>query len=260
MSLLDHNGLGRNLQQANAAGLYVVLDLHDDAQSGSPYGKGADFPKAESIAFWKAIATHFRANPMVIFDLFNEPKEQDWQQWLHGGGTTAGARAVGFQDLVDALRAPPVSARQIIVVEPGGDARKGWATIGGDTIRDPDVVYSLHVYDGILQSPPEQDAKWGPILGHYPLYYGEWALLPNSYTPAQCRNIPHDQADQIVRSFLDYMKSHNASWTAWSFTPTHLIEDSSSYSPTTLDKPWTCGDTRGDAGMDTVVKQYLAGG
>jgi endoglucanase len=254
--------LDQVVQQANAAGLYVVLDLHDDAQSGSPYGKGADFPKAESLAFWKTIASRYRENPMVLFDLFNEPQTPDWQTWLHGGATAgqASPREVGFQDLVDAIRRPPVSARQIIVVEPGGDRRNGWATIGTNTIRDPNIAYSLHVYDGIVQSPQQQDAKWGPLLGHFPLYIGEWALLPNSYTPAQCRGIPHDQADQIVRNFLDYMKSRGASWSAWSFTPGHLFVDSSSYSPTTLDQPWTCGDTHSDAGMGALVKQFLAAG
>ena len=44
------------LQQATQAGLYVVLDLHDYRQGGSPYGDNASLPKPESVAFWKVIA------------------------------------------------------------------------------------------------------------------------------------------------------------------------------------------------------------
>jgi hypothetical protein len=248
------------IQEANAAGLYVVIDLHDNAKSGSPYGPGSDLPKTEDITFWKAIATHFKDNSMVMFDVFNEPKARDWQTWLHGGGTIGGTKIVGFQDLVDAVRS--VGAKQIIVVEPGSiaggpDSVGGWSTIGNNTIKDPNIVYSLHIYSSISLPPNQQDAKWGPILNHYPIYYGEWAFLPNSFIPIQCRSVPHDQADQVVSNFLQYMASRHASWTAWSFTPMHLIQDTSSFTPTTLDIPWTCGDTSIDAGMGEILKHYL---
>lgn len=251
------------IQEANAAGLYVVIDLHDNAKSGSPYGPGTDVPKTEDITFWKAIAAHFKDNPMVMFDVFNEPQAPDWRTWLHGGGTVNGATVVGFQDLVDAIRS--VGAKQIIVVEPGSkiggpDSAGGWSTIGNDTIKDPNIVYSLHTYSTISLPPDQQDAKWGPILNHYPIYYGEWAFLPNSFTPIQCRNVPHDQADQAVTGFLQYMASRDASWTAWSFTPLHLIQNLTTFTPTTLDIPWTCGDTSIDAGMGEIVKQYLTVG
>jgi len=254
------------VQQANSAGLYVILDLHDDTQSGSPYGDNADLPKAESVVFWKSIAMHYKDNPMVMFDVFNEPKATNWQTWLHGGGTQAGANIVGFQDLVDGIRS--TGAKQIIIVEPGsagGGSPKdaGWATIGNNTINDLNIVYSLHVYSGIIESPQQQDAKWGPILNHYPIYYGEWALLSNGYGQvgvAHCQNIPHAQADQIVNNFLDYMNTRHASWTAWEFTPYHLIQDYAAFSPTTLDIPWTCGDIYSHAGMGVIVKQFLVTG
>src|SRR5260221_5560048 len=90
--------LDQVVQEANAAGLFVVLDLHDTVQSGSPYGTAATLPKTEDIPFWKAIASHYKDNPMVMFDVFNEPKYQNWDQWLHGGGTVNGATVVGTQD------------------------------------------------------------------------------------------------------------------------------------------------------------------
>ena len=67
--------LDQVVQEANTAGLYVVLDLHDNVKSGSPYGDTADMPKAENIPFWQAIATHYKTNPMVMFDVYNEPKD-----------------------------------------------------------------------------------------------------------------------------------------------------------------------------------------
>jgi len=254
------------VQEANSAGLYVILDLHDDGQSGSPYGNNANLPKTQSVTFWKAIAAHYVTDPMVMFDVFNEPKDTDWQTWLHGGGTVNGATIVGFQDLVDAIRS--AGAKQIIVVEPGSagggsPSDAGWATIGNNTVNDPNIVYSLHLYSGIVESPQQQDAKWGPILNQHPIYYGEWALLTNGYGAVgydHCKNIPQSQANQIVNAFLSYMASRSASWTAWEFTPYHLIQDYTSFTPTTLNMPWTCGDINSHAGMGTLVKQFLVNG
>lgn len=264
--------------EANAAGLYVILDLHDSAQSGSPYGKGANVPKVESVAFWKVIAAHYKSNLMLLFDPFNEPGTTSWQEWLHGGKRLPGGAAeVGFQDLVNAIRG--VGAQQIIVLEPGSAGKGagrgngtraaeegGWATFPlADAIGDPSLMYSLHVYHGIADSAAQQDTKWGPILGHFPRIFGEWSFLPNSLHPYQCRGVPHDQADQIVNAFLHYMDgtAQNgaavgpASWVAWDFAAYHLIQDTTNFTPTTLDIPWTCGDVTSHAGMGTLVQQHL---
>ncbi|HYK84681.1 MAG TPA: glycoside hydrolase family 5 protein [Ktedonobacteraceae bacterium] len=264
--------LDQVIQEANAAGLYVVLDLHDDAKSGSPYGDTADLPKSENISFWQAIASHYKNNPMVMYDPYNEPKARDWQTWLHGGGTVNGAKIVGFQDMVDAIRS--TGSKQIIVVEPGSAGSSnssnvnaaeegGWATVGNNLINDPNIVYSLHVYEGILLTAQQQDAKWGPILNHHPIFYGEWALLTNGYGQSgvnHCKNVVHSQADQDVTAFLNYMASRHASWAAWQFEPHFLIQNYTSFAPSTLDTPWTCGDTTSYAGMGSIVKQFLTTG
>ncbi len=259
--------LDQVIQQANAAGLYVVMDLHDDLKSGSPYGDTATLLKTEDLNFWKFIAAHFKNNNMVMFDLFNEPKGRTWQTWLLGNGSDSGsyggAKVVGTQDVVDAIRA--IGGKQIIIVEPGSaggysPSKAGWATVGTNTIKDPNIMYSLHIYQEIPYSTQMQDARWGAILGHFPIYYGEWAMLPNGYGQPgidHCKGIPHNQADQVVINFLNYMVMRHANWTAWSFTPNHLILDFNSFTPTTLDIPWTCGDSTSKAGMGTLVKRYL---
>ncbi len=247
--------LDQVIQRANAAGLYVILDLHDNAKSGSPYGANALFPKPENVSFWHTIAAHYKNNPMLMFDLFNEPHSSSWLSWLHGGGTSNGATIVGMQDLVNAIRS--AGAKQIIVVEPvfGLD----WSSVGPYTINDPNIIYSAHIYSHIAAPASTLDASWGPILNHHPMYFGEWGAIVNTYTPIQCSTIPPAQADQIVNNFLNYMASRGINWTAWEFTPYHLIQDYTTFAPTTLDIPWTCGDTSSHAGMGTLVKHFLTG-
>jgi len=258
LSLLD-----QVVQEANSAGLYVVLDLHDDAKSGSPYGDNARFPKQQDLVFWQTIASHYKNSPMVMFDPFNEPQTVGWQYWLHGGNIIDGVKVVGFQDLVNAIRG--AGAQQIIVVEPGnaGGNAPGWKTVGNNLIAGSNIMYSLHEYQGIVDSPQQEDAKWGPVLNHYPIYYGEWGLITNGSGKSSldhCQNIDHAQADQIVANFLNYMASRHANWSAWEFEPYELIQSETTFAPTTLDMPWTCGDSSGHAGMGTLIQQFLTTG
>lgn len=266
------NQLDEIVQEANAAGLYVILDLHDDMKAGSPYDLNATLPKVEDLNFWKIIAAHYKSNPMVMFDLYNEPKEPNWNVWRNGGVVIDGAHVVGFQEMVNAIRS--VGAQQVIVLEPGsaghnGNANNnpeegGWATFPiSDAINDPNVMYSLHVYQDISQPVQVQEQKWGPLLNHEALYYGEWAFLPNGAgksAVAHCQSLPTSgaQADQIVTAFLNYMASIHASWTAWEFAPPYMVQSYSSYAPTVFPPTFSCG-TSDAIGMGSIIKQYLAG-
>ncbi|GAC1378893.1 MAG: hypothetical protein NVSMB33_03610 [Ktedonobacteraceae bacterium] len=256
--------LDQAVQEANAAGLYVILNLHDDGNAGSPYGDNADLPKTQDNAFWQVIAGHYKSNPMVLFDLYNEPKDTSWSQWLNGGGKVAGATVVGHQTMVNTIRA--AGAKQVIIAEPGtsGGRGKGWSTVSTSSlIKDANIMYSLHLYSHIADTAQQLDVFWGPILNHYPIYYGEWALLVNgngAHGVGFCQNIVHSQADQDVTNFLKYMASRGASWTAWEFGTYHLIQNYTNFTPTTLDIPWKCGDSTSHAGMGAMVKLYMTTG
>jgi Cellulase (glycosyl hydrolase family 5) len=77
--------LQANLQQivanANAKGLYVILDLHWTAPNaftkpgltGCPAGQPGMPDADHTISFWTSIAGMFKNNPAVMFELFNEP-------------------------------------------------------------------------------------------------------------------------------------------------------------------------------------------
>jgi len=59
---------------ANAAGLYVILDLHWTAPSNFAANTQNPFMNADnSINFWTSVATAFQGNPAVMFEVFNEP-------------------------------------------------------------------------------------------------------------------------------------------------------------------------------------------
>jgi hypothetical protein len=58
----------------NAHGIYAILDLHWTAPGTQTALEQQPMPDMEhSPAFWTSVATAFKSNPAVIFDLFNEP-------------------------------------------------------------------------------------------------------------------------------------------------------------------------------------------
>lgn len=251
--------LDKAVLEANQAGLYVVLDLHDYQQGGSPYGSGANMPKPESVAFWKAIATHYLNNTMVMFDEYNEPHYPSSNQWLNGGGTQKGitgktAPIIGMQTLVTAIRS--TGAKQIIIV--GGIHNAGTLRI-----KDPNIMYTTHTYHKVaIGDPAIWNQEWAGFIGRYPIFYGEWALLPNSNTPQRCTGATMKNANQKVQAFLTYMQQNGISWTAWQFNINYLILDRTQFTPTSLTDPkhpWVCNSPNAAAGMGTVIYQFMQG-
>jgi hypothetical protein len=58
----------------HAAGMYVILDLHFSAPGAyCACGQNAMADTDHSAAFWASVATTFKSDPAVIFDLYNEP-------------------------------------------------------------------------------------------------------------------------------------------------------------------------------------------
>ncbi|HUN62145.1 MAG TPA: cellulase family glycosylhydrolase [Candidatus Sulfotelmatobacter sp.] len=62
------------VSEANAAGLYVILDLHWAAPGNAcPMLQSQMADADHSIDFWTSIADTYKNNPAVMFELFNEP-------------------------------------------------------------------------------------------------------------------------------------------------------------------------------------------
>lgn len=78
------------VSNANAAGLYVILDLHWTAPNsfGCPHGQGSMPDADNTVAFWTSVANAFKGNPGVIFELFNEPFGTNvFANWVQAPGT-----------------------------------------------------------------------------------------------------------------------------------------------------------------------------
>jgi len=153
----------------NAAGLYVILDLHWSAPGTLNADGQRPMPDDHSAAFWTSVASDFKDNPAVVFDVFNEPYSPaangnsslsvNWSCWLDGGCSVPVANqngtiddndtyaAVGMQALVTAIRATGASQPILLGGLSYANDLSGWLT-NEPTDPDNQLAASFHNYYG----------------------------------------------------------------------------------------------------------------
>jgi hypothetical protein len=166
----------------HAAHLYVILDLQVAAPGPIKAQHLLRMPDRDHApAFWRSVATTFKRDHAVIFDLYNEPNHIGWGCWQHGCrvrayddgyGRVPAYQAAGMQQLVDAVRG--TGARQPLMLGGLSYAHNldGWFA---HEPRDPrhQLIASEHNY-GVLS--PCQQACQAAILStraHAPVVFGE---------------------------------------------------------------------------------------
>jgi hypothetical protein len=170
----------------NSRGIIPVLDLHWTA-AGSTIAIGQQpMPDVDhSINFWKSVASVFKYDSSVIFNLFNEPHANE--SGSNGGncwefGSTAASTvpcasvtfaAVGMQSLVTAVRS--TGAKNVIMLDGWGYANY----IGGvlaNLPNDPlhNQMISAHVYTiSGCNTIDCFNSQYLPVAQKLPLVLGE---------------------------------------------------------------------------------------
>ena len=137
------------------AGLYVILDLHWAAPAGTRADKLLPMPDRDyAPTFWREVATAYRDDSAVLFDLFNEPypdnnrdTEEAWRCWRDGGICAGVAyQAAGMQELIDAVRG--VGAENVILLS-GIQYANAFSRFRAYAPNDPlnNLAASWHSYD-----------------------------------------------------------------------------------------------------------------
>lgn len=233
------NAIEKWVGDLNSAGMIAILDLHFAAPGD--YLSSSEWPMADedhAPTFWTQVATTFKNNPDVIFDLFNEPKigaqhpdVADWRCWLNGcatsftlkgklsdNGGVVTYQTAGMQQLVNIVRA--TGAKQPLMI---GGLR--WA-------GDPCGVYDSGGNGGVCEEiahKPKDPLDQLTIDFH--------TYLPNSAckdiscwntlaAAAQKAQIPiitgefgeKDCSSRFIDSYMNWADQHNVSYLAWSWS------------------------------------------
>lgn len=193
---------------AEAAGMDVILDLHwsDAGVLGScapNMGCQQLMADANSVTFWTEVATRYKGDGRVLFELYNEPEQISWGIWKSGGPTGEGWNAVGMQQLHDAVRA--AGAENLVVI--GGIF---WAydlsKVPQSRIIGHNILYATHPYGGTSERAPSAwDADWGFLADTDP-------VIVTEFGDSACDGVYDGE-------LIKYADKRNASWTSWAWFP-----------------------------------------
>jgi hypothetical protein len=235
----------------------VVLDLHWSGPAGVVSDGQRAMPDDRSDDFWSSVASTFKRDRGVIFDVFNEPYSRydtngtlifdlTWECWRNGGCTapSTGDRqaldggtftTIGLAALVNTIRA--TGAKQPIMVggiDYASDLRQ-WL---GNRPEDKGVVASFHNYGGhACHNPLCWDEVIAPIATEAPVVTGEFG-------ETDCATSPE--------SFMDWADQHGVGYLMWAWW---VLPDTNCATLTVL------ADTKGTpaAPNGTALKAHLAG-
>jgi hypothetical protein len=156
----------------NSAGMNALIDLHwsdrgDPCIANMGQQEMAD---ARSLRFWQTLAGHYKDNPRVFFDLYNEPHGVSWQCWLHGCTTDQGWQAVGMQDLYNTVR--QAGFRNLVFVG-GLDWSRDLSGVPQHPLQGDNIVYATHPYYTLVD-PAQLHATFGALTANYPIVASEF--------------------------------------------------------------------------------------
>jgi endoglucanase len=200
-----HEEIRDYVEQLHAHGMYVILDLHWVAPGDALAQQGSEeaFEMADEShapAFWTSVASYFKEDHAILFDLFNAPHGISWSCWLNGCIAPRGYQTAGMQQLVDTVR--ETGATQPVMVGALGATELGHAWLENRP-SDPagQLVAAVHVYN--QHSTSHFDANIGTVAAQVPVVAGEIGET--------------DCADEDINSFLPWADTHDVSYLAWAW-------------------------------------------
>jgi endoglucanase len=202
--------LDRVVHWASCFGAYTLLDLQW-LDADRPFGGNRNFvaplPNLQSLEVWSLLASRYRDEPAVLYDLFNEPHDcllDDPYPLIREDGTSYPMthRRVAIAEwhpwalrLIDIVRsANPDAVLFVSGLNWGYDLR-------GMPLNRPNLVYSTHVY---RNKKLDWADAFGNLAAAVPVFAAEWGGTGKDKEWGQ--------------SLADYFDQLGMGWTAWSWS------------------------------------------
>ncbi|MHB8463468.1 MAG: cell wall-binding repeat-containing protein [Acidimicrobiales bacterium] len=182
-------------------GLVAILDLHVATPGSTTVVDNLPIADTDhSPTFWKSVATAYKDDHSVVFDLFNEPHDISWTCWRDGCPTN-GYQGAGMQSLVDAVRS--TGATQPLLV--GGIGYAGdlssWLQFRPS---DPanEIAASFHTY-GDFPCDASCLGSVASVAQSVPVVSGEIG--------------DKDCTHAYIDSYMAFADAHKVSYLAWTW-------------------------------------------
>jgi endoglucanase len=229
----------------NAHGLYAILDLHWSAPGAQVAAEQQPMPDSDhSPDFWQSVASTFKDNPAVLFDVFNEPydptdpksgSDQDpedqvtWNCWDTGtesgpdggapcetsaydadGNPTVRYRIAGLQTLVDAIRATGATQPVLTGGLDWANDLTQWVTHAPDDPLDQEAA-SFHNYQGkACDNVTCWSSTIAAVAANVPVVTGEFD--EDNFDNGSC---PNKSPSTFDADYMSWADRHGVSYLAW---------------------------------------------
>jgi hypothetical protein len=197
--------------------MVALLDLHFNTISSCGYaGQHVMADAPNSINFWSQVAARYEANPLVAFDLYNEPHDISDLVWRYGGNVTENGtsfEAAGMQQLYSAVRGQ--GASNLVFVSGNDWANRVPATA---PLSGYNIVYGVHAYTCPETAPPgcTTPNPYDPSS-----ILGSW-VVPSWYYPVMVTEFgwPDQNDGRYITNVVNYARSHGWGWDVFAWDGT----------------------------------------
>lgn len=190
------------VKRLHQVGLVAILDLHWTAAGTAPSQGQQNMPDADHApAFWRSVATTFRADSSTVFDLFNEPHDVSWTCWKRGGDCGLGYRVAGMQTLLNAVRGTGATNPVLVGGLAYANDLSSWLRYRPS---DPagNLMASWHSYNfNACSAATCWDAQLAPVARQVPVVAGEVG--------------ESDCAHGYLDALLPWLDRHHAGYLGW---------------------------------------------
>ena len=207
------------VKQTNSLGMVATITLQEEEYSGPA------FPTASATTFWQFMANHFKDNPDIFFDLYNEPRltaraagstDNVWNIWQNGGSAfyatsennvkTNKINYVGMQSLINTIRTQ--GAKNIVIAE-GPNYDKDLSGVHTHQLTGGNVAYGV-------EPNPKENRTQTAAYKNFGQYIKTWPIVPeaflDNYGSQSCD--PNSPVD--IPTLFSYLKSINMGLIFWS--------------------------------------------
>lgn len=214
------------VDQATSLHMASIVTLQEERFHAPP------LPTATAVHFWSYMAKHFRGNPNVLFDLFNEPRlstsavggseRRLWQVWRNGG-TVGGVHYVGDEALVHTIR--NTGAKNVIIAE-GNNADRDIKLLPQYYLSGKNIAYGV---EPNLSSQADTQAEWKANFGHLTAYV---PIFPEAFHPQYQECNPN--APTVLPQLFRYLRTIHMGLIVWTLLPGVTTVGTNLYDPTTF--------------------------
>jgi hypothetical protein len=231
----------------NAHGIYAILDLHWSAPGNQTALEQQPMPDLDhSPAFWTSVATAFKSNPAVLFDLFNEPFDPTDPR---SGTDTDAADAVTWSCWESGTKPDPVG---------GGAPPIPCYTQAYDDSGNPTTHYEIAGMQTLVTDIRNTGATQPIIVGglDYANDLGD-TNDANGSGQGWMQHAPDDPLNQEAASFHNYQGKSCDSQTCWDSTIKSVAANVPVVTGEFAEDNYTAAGCNATAGASTFDDRYM---